>query len=74
VVLHYLKKFEGKAIISAENYLSEAEDIKPANEPEVKDVDEKGKLCNLVIHIIMMMMMMTTAMTTVMVMTSCHGQ
>lgn len=43
VVLHYLKKFEGKPIISAENYLSEAEDIKPETEPEVKDVDDKGE-------------------------------
>lgn len=42
VVLHYLRKFEGKPIISAENYLSEAEDVKPETEPEVKDVDPKG--------------------------------
>ncbi|EDO45666.1 predicted protein, partial [Nematostella vectensis] len=44
VVLHYLRKYENKAVISAENFLSEAEDTKPKNEPEVEDVTpEEGK-------------------------------
>ena len=43
MALHYLKNFEGKAIISAENYMSEVDEVPRPMEAEDVTAKEPGK-------------------------------